>query len=282
MLRIRYFAAAAAAVALWAAPLRAEDKLIASLKKGTPDLHSIGALAFGPEGILFVGDAIGGAVFAIDTGDREPCKETDPLQVEGLDGKFASLLGIEAKQLQINGMAVNPISTRVYFSVSRGKGPEAKPVLLRVDRKGKAEEVSLRDVPFAKAMLSDAPAPDARGGFGGRQPLRPMAITQLAYIKGNVYVAGLSSEEWSSAFRSIPFPFKDAEKGASVGIFHGSHGRFETNAPIRTFLPIDINGEANLLAAYTCTPLVKIPLKELKPGAKVKGVTVAELGNRNT
>jgi hypothetical protein len=43
----------------------------------------------------------------------------------------------------------------------------------------------------------------------------------------------------------------------------------------------EIDGEPSLLAAYTCTPLVKLPLADLKPGAKVKGTTVAELGNRN-
>ena len=35
------------------------------------------------------------------------------------------------------------------------------------------------------------------------------------------------------------------------------------------------------MASYTCTPLVKIPVSELKPGAKVKGTTIAELGNGN-
>src|SRR5439155_26701410 len=81
--------------------------------------------------------------------------------------------------------------------------------------------------------------------------------------------------------RSIPFPFKDADKGASVEIYHGAHGKFETQSPVRTFVAYDIDGETNLLAAYTCTPLVKIPVAELKPGAHVKGTTVAELGNRN-
>ena len=37
----------------------------------------------------------------------------------------------------------------------------------------------------------------------------------------------------------------------------------------------------HILAAYTCTPLVKMPLAGLLDGAKVKGTTVAELGNRN-
>jgi hypothetical protein len=50
---------------------------------------------------------------------------------------------------------------------------------------------------------------------------------------------------------------------------------------VRTFTTYDINGETNVLAAYTCTPLVKIPVSQLQPGSKVKGVTVAELGNRN-
>jgi hypothetical protein len=36
-----------------------------------------------------------------------------------------------------------------------------------------------------------------------------------------------------------------------------------------------------VLAAYTCTPLVKIPLSQLKPGEKVKGVTIADLGAGN-
>ncbi len=50
---------------------------------------------------------------------------------------------------------------------------------------------------------------------------------------------------------------------------------------MQTFTAYDISGQAHILAAYTCTPLVKIPVGELKPGAKVKGVTIAELGNRN-
>ena len=43
----------------------------------------------------------------------------------------------------------------------------------------------------------------------------------------------------------------------------------------------EIAGQPNVLAAYQCTPLVKFPLSDLKPGSKVKGTTVAELGNRN-
>jgi len=113
------------------------------------------------------------------------------------------------------------------------------------------------------------------------QSKRVEAITHIAFVNGNVIVAGLSNEEFSSSLRSIPYPFQQASKGANVEIFHGSHGRFETNSPVRTFVPFTVKNESYILAAYTCTPLVKIPVSELKPGNKVKGTTIAELGNRN-
>src|SRR5262249_14724389 len=105
--------------------------------------------------------------------------------------------------------------------------------------------------------------------------------TSVKYVDGKVYIAGLSNEEFSSSLRSIPYPFTEATKAAGIEIWHGSHGRFETNAPVRTFVPYEINHQTSILAAYTCTPLVQIPVSELKPGNKVKGKTIAELGNRN-
>ncbi len=269
LLRVRSLLVAAGLLAL-AGGLTAAEKAD-GLTRGTPDLKSAGALAFGPPGILFIGDAQGGAVFAIDTGDRTAATETGRPKVEGLDDKIASLLGIEAKQLLVNDLAVNPISGNTYLSVSRGRGPDAKPALVRVDRAGKVTEVALTDVPFARVALSSAP--DAKR--------RQEAITHLGFVGGKLIVAGLSSEEFASRLRSLPYPFATADSGAGVEIYHGSHGRFETASPVRTFVAYEIDGEPNLLAAYTCTPLVKLPLADLKPGAKVKGTTVAELGNRN-
>ncbi len=52
-------------------------------------------------------------------------------------------------------------------------------------------------------------------------------------------------------------------------------------APVRTFVPYTISGQQYILAAYTCTPLVKIPVSDLKPGAQVKGTTIADLGSGN-
>jgi hypothetical protein len=278
MLKMFRASSGLAVVALLAMPAWAADPS-ASLKKGTPELKSAGPLTFGPDGILFVGDTQGAAVYAIDTGDRTPAASKGAINVSDLRAKIAALLGTDPKQVMVNDMAINPASGKAYLSVARGRGPDAAPVILRVGSNGKLEEVALDSVRFAKADIPNAPGPKQ---MQKGQPLRNLSITDLAYADGRVFLAGLSNEEFSSRLLAIPFPFTDGVDGASVEIYHGSHGQLETRSPIRTFVAYHIKGEPYLLAAYTCTPLVKVPVADLKAGAHVKGKTIAELGNRNT
>lgn len=263
--------AALAAVAVLAGPACAADDLTASLKKETVELKSAGPLAFGPQGILFIGDPQAAAIYAVDTGDRAKPDSTNKPKVEGIDTKVASLLGTEADQVRIVDLAVNPISGTTYLSVARGSGAKAQPVIVTVNRAGKLDQLSLKDVKSARAEIANA--------IEGR--MRQEAITHLAYVKGRLYVAGLSNEEFASRLRAIPFPFETTNKGTGIQIFHGAHGKLETRSPIRVFAPYKIGDEDYLLAGYTCTPLVKIPVKQLEPGKNVKGTTVAELGNMN-
>jgi len=252
--------------------------MTASLKTGKAELKSASALAFGPDGVLFIGDAMGASIVAVDTGDRTPAS-AGTLNVAGLSEKIAAMLGTTPDQILINDMAVNPISRKAYLSVSRGKGPDAVPVILRVSPAGKIEELSLDAVKHSRTSLTNA-ADDAKDSRGMNK--RMQAITDIAYVDGRVFVAGLSNEEFSSNLRAIPFPFKEAGPGTSVEIWHGSHGRFETNSPIRTFVAYKIKEQQHILAAYTCTPLVAFNVSDLKPGSKVMGKTIAELGNRNS
>eukprot|EP00913_Durusdinium_trenchii_P028401 g26629.t1 len=228
-------------------------------------------------GVLFVGDPKGAAIFAIETGDTKGNPEKASVNVQGIDGKIASLLGTTAKDLLINDVIVNPASGTTYLSVSRGRGPDAKAVICTVSGNGKVSEFSLKNVKYAKVALPNVPAP----GGTGRGNRRAQAITDLAFVQGRLLVAGLSNEEFASKLRSLPYPFAEGTNGTSVEIFHGAHGRFETRSPVRTFVPFNIDGKPHVLAAYTCTPLVKFPISQLKPGVKVKGTTIAELGNRN-
>jgi hypothetical protein len=263
-----------------AVPMASGAERAGGLKEGKPDLKSAGPLAFGPDGILFVGDTAGAAIFAIDTGDKAEVAEKGKVDVKDISGTVAKVLGTTAQQLMINDMAVNPRSGNVYLSVSRGRGPEAAPLLVRVKVDGKIEEVSLDNIAFAKAEIPNAPDANAKSARGPSP--RSLSITDLAYTDGRVYVAGLSNEEFSSRLIAIPYPFSsEGIDGAAIEIYHGAHGQFETKSPIRTFVTYRIGSEPYMLAAYQCTPLVKVPVSELKAGAHVKGTTIAELGNRN-
>ena len=164
---------------------------------------------------------------------------------------------------------------------------------------GTVTDVPLGDVPVAAVAISDAPAEDderqdvtlGQGEeftFSGktirllRRPIRTSTVTDMVYVGGDtgtLLVAGLSNEEFSSRLRRIPFPFGTGVAGTSLEIFHVSHGKWETAAPIRTFVPYE--GGASILASYTCTPVVHFPLAEMTPGTKVVGRTVADLGAMN-
>jgi hypothetical protein len=268
----------AALVALAGVAVAADVKGLT--ESGKPDLKSAGPLAFGPQGVLFVGDTQGAAIYAIGVGEAPKAALQDGFKLEGVDGKVAAALGTEAADIRLNDVAVEPGTGIAYLSVSRGTGPDAAPAIVRVDGSGKVTPVSLDKVAYAKVTLANAPEAgrtDKRG-----RSLRSEAITDLAFVDGKLYIAGLSNEEFASKLRSIEFPFKSADTGTSVEIVHTAHGAaVETRSPVRTFVPFNVGGEPQLLAAYTCTPLVTFPVAALKPGEKIRGKTVAELGNRN-
>jgi hypothetical protein len=249
----------------------------AAFTEGKVPLTSAGPMTFGPAGILLVGDSVGASIVAIDTADTKAPAAPVKINVEGIDAKIAALVGIAPDQIVINDVTANPVSKNVYVSASRGRGPDASPLIMKVDAAGAITPVSLDKARYAAVSLVDAPAANPNA----RQNPRMQTITGLAFVKGNVMVAGLSNEEWSSALRSIPYPFKAAGRGATVQIWHSSHGRYETESPVRTFVPYTIAGKEYVLAAYTCTPIVKIPVNQLTPGAKVKGEEIADLGAGN-
>lgn len=248
----------------------------ASLKAGKAEIKFAGALAFGPDGVLFVGDSLGSAVYALDTQDRTAAGKIVDIDIRDIDVKIAAMLGTPPHELLLNDMAVNPISRNVYLSLSRGRGPTSEPVIVRVEPAGKISILPLDNVKYSRTILNDTRSVRYRGTW------RMEAITDMALVGDRLYVAGLSNEEFSSNLRVIPFPFSpEAAKGTGVEIYHGSHGRWETNAPVRTFVPYKTQQTEYILAAYTCTPLVKLPVAALKPGSRAKGTTIADFGGGN-
>jgi len=241
-----------------------------------PAMSSIGPIAFGPDGILFAADNQGAAVFALDLGAQANGGAAGAAGLNGLDATLAGLLGTGAREIQITDLAVHPRTKNAYVSVMRGQGAGATPTLFRVDGAGKVEMVTLTSLKFQKADIGNAPAATA----GARNP-RANVVTDMAFSEGRLWVAGLSNEEFASKLRAIPYPFASVDAGTSVEIYHGNHQALETRSPVNAFVPFTIENKSYLLAGYTCTPLVKFPISDLKPGSKVRGTTIAEFGAGN-
>ncbi len=171
-----------------------DEAASATFVYGTPALESIGAIAFGPDNVLFVGDSQGAAVYAIDMPDAEG--GDGPVNVENLDAKLAAMFGTTADDITVRDMAIHPASHNVYLSVSRGDGSFG---LVNVAGDGTLSEVALADVHYSKGDISNAPSPEAT--YGRRAQARQFTITDLAFSDGEVMVAGLSNQEFASTFR---------------------------------------------------------------------------------
>jgi hypothetical protein len=262
-----------------AAVISAAPTLLAGMTLGAPDLKSAGTLAFGPNNVLFIGDSQAAAVFAVDVRDEAKDAAAEPIRLPGLDVKIASLLGTTADAVVVNDLAVHPVSQNVYLAVSRGKGNDAKPVLLRVTKKGELQEVELQSIAFSKVSIANAPEPGAKTPWGGDK--RRMTITDLAFADGELLIAGLSNAEFASTLRRAPFPFKQTMAVNTLEIFHTSHDKYETQSPIESFLPFTISGKPSLIAGYGCAPIASFSLAELKTKQHLRGATLAELGGGN-
>jgi hypothetical protein len=270
-----------------AAPLGAAD----AFSTGRPEIKSMSALAFGPEGVLFVGDGKGGAVFALDLGARPAQPVKDPKEIADVEGKLAALLGAAPADVMVHDLAVDPLAKRPYLAVSRGRASwnmqwlmpndvADATVLVRFDGEGKPEVVDLSSVRHARVALPN-PIDAAKTVPWKKTSLRADAITDLAYADGALYVAGLSNEEFASTLWRVAYPFAGPVSATTIENYHGAHGKYETEAPVRTFVPYPLKGRTHLLAAYLCTPLVTFPVADLKDKQHVRGRTVGEFGSGN-
>jgi hypothetical protein len=241
-----------------------------------PSFSSIGPLAFGPNGVLFAADRQAATIFALDLGTQSSSGTTGTAAVPKLDERIAAVLGAAPADITITDLAVHPTSHNSFISVVRGQGASAQSALIRVDGAGKVDVVALESVKFTSVALPNPAAvnPQGRGG-------RTQSVTDMAFVDGRLMVAGLSNEEFASKLWSVAYPFAKADQGTSVEIYHGNHGQFETRAPVMTFLPYSVSNQSMIIAAYTCTPLVKFSVDTLKPGQKIVGHTMMDLGAGN-
>src|SRR5271156_5813837 len=122
--------------------------------------RSAGALTFTPGGVLFLGDSKLGAVFAFETERGRAPASLDPFLFEAIDEKIAGALGVTAKSLVMNRMAVHPVRREPYLAVGVRNGDRLDPAVVSVSLAGLVHPFDLSSSKMTVHRLSDVPHED--------------------------------------------------------------------------------------------------------------------------
>ena len=244
------------------------DRLLKNVQTKGLKFRQIGRMSFATDGVLLVADRGNGSVVAIDTGDTgsaTPLKK----RIDNIDTLIAGALGTKATGVQIVDMVVNRINGRIYLSVIRKQ--DGISALLTIDGSGKVAAVNL------------AKARHVRSTLPGDGKAKVSNVTGVKLAGSRVLAAGQSGREFASKSDSIPLPLEHGNAAAvySTETFHVAHGRWETRAPIQSFIPVKEKGKTYIVGSFNCTPIAKFPVDGLENGAKIKGTSVVELGSGN-
>ncbi|MEO0382489.1 MAG: hypothetical protein AAF234_02965 [Pseudomonadota bacterium] len=257
------------------------------------DLRFAGALEFSDDGTLFVGDNYSGAIYAFDLTEGDTPEQVMPVNIADIDVRIADALGVAQSALAINDMAVHPITADIYISVTRIGNFESAPAIMRVSQTAEIELMDLAALDFDMQMLEHYPDQETTfrpRGLGQNPPLvrdiakgditiSSLAIMDMEYHDGELFVAGVAFDNFLSTLRRMDFPFTAEQTAANVEMYHISHDQYETRAPIRAMSIHEIDGEMQLVAAYTCSPVVLIGLDDIVDGAQISARTIMDYGN---
>jgi hypothetical protein len=240
------------------------------------DINSISRLAAGPENVLFVADWKSARVHAITLPGAAQKPAGTTFNILDLDSVLSKQVG--GAKVTIEDMVVRPGTAEAYIGVSYGAAKT--PALIVVTSDQRARRVNLKAAKSTSIALRDAPTSNYK--FWRETPERSFTVTDMKWRDGELFIAGLSNQDFASTLRRVHYPFDSKQSVTSVEIYHTGHNLIETRAPIRAMSFATWGGKPYLVAAYTCTPIVIIPLEDLKDGAHIRGKTIGELGYGNT
>lgn len=238
------------------------------------DVQSVSRITFGPDGVLFVADWRAAKIHALTL----PPASGQAATFNMLNVIPAIEQALNTRDVEIVDMAVRPGTGLAYLAVTHGADKRA--AIVAIGANGTIQPLDLPQTRSTSIAIENAPAESAE--FWGRIPARSFTVTDMVWRGGELYVAGLSNQDFASTLRRFEYPFASRSRTTSVEIYHASHNQVETRAPIRAMQFATFGGRDYLVAAYTCTPLVVIPVEDLRNGAHVRGKTIAELGFGNT
>ena len=141
-------------------------------------LRSAGAMTFGENNVLFVGDIAGAALHAFELRASDITPQDDVPTgnfhnfegrdlIVGIDKKLAGMLGTSPDNVVIRDMVVHSPSRQVFLSVERGRGSDATPAIVKVNH-GALEFLPLDKLTHSRISI----------------PNEPDATAQLEFLRG--------------------------------------------------------------------------------------------------
>jgi hypothetical protein len=238
-------------------------------------VKSAGQMTFADPNTLVLADWRAGELHALSLPSIRS-KPVGPFNLTNISTPVARALGVSPLALRFEDMAIRPGAELAYLSLSITRpGGAPRPALVSLDSAGRVTVIDLAKAPRTSVRVADAPSADKTLW---REPEATLTFTDLAAHDGKLYVAGLSNETFASTLRVFDLPLKRAASVTSIEMYHPVHNQVETRAPIRKMTIVDSGAGPLLVAAFTCTPLAVVPLKDLKDGAHIAAKTIAELG----
>jgi hypothetical protein len=234
-------------------------------EQGDPKIKTIEAIAFGPDGMLLI--AGGARVVTVETGDTKPTTWSRT-EIAKIDQLLAGKLGLQAKDIEVRKLAVNPASQKAYVAL-QALTTKAN-VILTIDGAGNIAELPLDNVKYISYDLATPKVTINK-------------ITDITWVGGKIVVATQATDKFASRVFTINPAAKDGSPmQISTKTFHVGHNRWETQAPLRVLMPYPDNGKNSVVGSFTCTPIVRYDLEDAKNDDQITGSSVVELGHGNT
>src|SRR5262249_5784599 len=158
-------------------------------------------------------------------------------------------------------VAVHPFSHAVYLSASKKGGGGT--LLFRVAGGSKLEKVDLGSIKTTSVAL---PA--------GARPFDVVVTSK------EVVISSMNRDKtFGSALHRVALPLKEGGVAtAETEIYHTSHKRWETKAPLVAMAGFRSGGQDFIMGSTACTPVVRIGVTDVEDKKKVQTSTIVELG----
>lgn len=235
-------------------------------------VKSISAMTMAPDGRLVLADWRSGSLHVLDLPKPGGSGKTAAFNLVAFDEALA-MAG--SRRVRATALAWQEHAGRAIVAAEIG----GRVLLALATADGSVTIHDPDDWHVQSLALSDLPG---EGSLWGKASVRTLTVTCFAWQGNELLISGIANADFASTLRRIAYPFGKQPKSTRIEMYHAVHNQLETRAPIRAMDVVTLGGIPHLLAAYTCTPLVIVPLAELVDQSRLRAKTIAELGFGNT